>query len=348
MRSPEYWKKRSEAVLLAAERKGNELINTLNDFYRDTTKIIIQDIEAFYGRYASKNGITIQEAKKRISQPRLDDFHREMERYYSEAKRLGMGDEYYDYLRRLSARGYVSRQDELLAQVRHQVELLANRELEVFIGTLCETYEDSYYRSIFDMQQGLGFGSDFNRLNVQTVENIVRRPWLNNNFSDRIWNNKSALHQQLDRLIPQAFATGQNSRMLGERLARQMNTSRYNGERLARTEVNHASNQATHAAYKELGVDQYEFLATLDNRTSDICSTLDGKVFRLTDAQTGTNYPPMHPHCRSTTVPYFEPDEFDEPSQRAARDADGKYYTVSSGLSYREWKAKIIDGNQKA
>ncbi|MCC8100442.1 MAG: minor capsid protein [Clostridiales bacterium] len=37
-------------------------------------------------------------------------------------------------------------------------------------------------------------------------------------------------------------------------------------------------------------------------RTSEICRRLGGQRFPVTEAQAGTNLPPMHPHCRSTTM----------------------------------------------
>jgi uncharacterized protein with gpF-like domain len=39
----------------------------------------------------------------------------------------------------------------------------------------------------------------------------------------------------------------------------------------------------------------------LDSRTSEICRELNGKRFKLSEAEVGVNYPPMHPNCRSTT-----------------------------------------------
>ncbi|MBC1738736.1 minor capsid protein, partial [Listeria seeligeri] len=55
-------------------------------------------------------------------------------------------------------------------------------------------------------------------------------------------------------------------------------------------------------AYEENGTDEYRFLAILDSKTSKICRSLDDKIFKIIDAVVGVNYPPMHPHCRSTTV----------------------------------------------
>jgi hypothetical protein len=84
-------------------------------------------------------------------------------------------------------------------------------------------------------------------------------------------------------------------------------------------------------------------LIGISNYLSEICQALDGRVFRVADAAVGINYPPCHPHCRSTTIPYFPPDKLDGPSSRAARDADGKYYTVPAGMTYSQWREKYVD-----
>ena len=76
-------------------------------------------------------------------------------------------------------------------------------------------------------------------------------------------------------------------------------------KRLVRTETAYIYEQATKDAYEECGVEWYEFLATLDGRTSEVCRELDGKHFKVRDAMPGKNYPPMHPNCRSTTVVWF-------------------------------------------
>ncbi len=70
-----------------------------------------------------------------------------------------------------------------------------------------------------------------------------------------------------------------------------------------RTECNYIANQGHLMGYRAAGLEQYIFLATLDLRTSEICHSLDGRRFDLAQAQAGTNLPPMHPNCRSTTIP---------------------------------------------
>lgn len=59
-----------------------------------------------------------------------------------------------------------------------------------------------------------------------------------------------------------------------------------------------------------MSLEEYEFLAKIDSRTSEICKKLNGEKFKVKDARAGVNYPPMHPHCRSTTVAVLDFDNF--------------------------------------
>lgn len=83
----------------------------------------------------------------------------------------------------------------------------------------------------------------------------------------------------------------------------------FEARRLVRTETTCVANMAELYGYKELDIDEYEFSACLDSRTSDLCRELDGKVFKRNSAQAGVNLPPMHPFCRSTTLPVLPSEE---------------------------------------
>ena len=98
-------------------------------------------------------------------------------------------------------------------------------------------------------------------------------------------------------------------------------------------------------SYKELDIDKYEFVATLDTHTSAICQKMDGKIFETLKAVAGVNLPAMHPNCRSTTIPYFGEDNV--PSIRFARDKDGKRITVPASMKYPEWHKKYIEPYEK-
>lgn len=61
-------------------------------------------------------------------------------------------------------------------------------------------------------------------------------------------------------------------------------------------------------------VEAYQFSAIMDNRTSEVCSSLDKKIFSADDANINLLTPPLHFNCRSVIVPVtkFEKDALDE------------------------------------
>ena len=73
---------------------------------------------------------------------------------------------------------------------------------------------------------------------------------------------------------------------------------------IVRTSVNQVQNQASQAVYAANSkvAPKYEYVATLDSRTSPICRRLDGRKFAYNKGPT----PPQHFNCRSTTVPVVD------------------------------------------
>jgi SPP1 gp7 family putative phage head morphogenesis protein len=71
-------------------------------------------------------------------------------------------------------------------------------------------------------------------------------------------------------------------------------------ERYARTKFTDVMNRGRMAAFNDSGVVvAYQYSAILDDRTTDICAGLHGKIFEQADAP----IPPLHFNCRSLLVP---------------------------------------------
>lgn len=75
-------------------------------------------------------------------------------------------------------------------------------------------------------------------------------------------------------------------------------TTRRQAETIARSTVNHVTNQARVEFFKENAdiIKGLKWISMLDSRTSLTCASLDGKVFPLDKGPR----PPAHPNCRST------------------------------------------------
>ena len=92
---------------------------------------------------------------------------------------------------------------------------------------------------------------------------------------------------------------------------------------VVRTALNHVSTQARLMTLEKNSdvVERYEWVSTLDSRTSAICRSRDGQKYEFGKGP----LPPAHPNCRSAISPVVSADfDFlDAGAKRAARGADG-------------------------
>ena len=120
-------------------------------------------------------------------------------------------------------------------------------------------------------------------------------------------------------------------------------------ETIVRTSINQVSNSAANAVYRNNSdiTDRYRYVATLDTRTSAICSRLDGQVFTYGKGPT----PPQHFNCRSTTVPLVKEsflkqfgvtqEDFEEGAQRPSKTGLAqKGKMVPANENYASWLSK--------
>ena len=332
--SKEYWQKRALKLEKRASDKGEALNKKLLREYRRASKEIQAKIEAFYGRYATEQGLSYAEARKRLNRAELREWRKTLGEYVEEINALPDGKIKAQLLAELDARSYASQQDRfssLLAQVDMEIDRLFTEASGQMTMSMTDVLEDGYYRKGFDLQRRAGVLSPFARLSTQMVEDALTYPWSGADFSTRIWENKRALLFNARQTLTQGVIQGHSVARMSNDLADAMGKSYRVAERLVRTEANHFHAEADKLAYSAAGVKEYEFMATLDNRTSEICGSLDGKVFKVSEAKPGTNYPPMHPHCRSTTCEH-------DPEDAADWAASGQ--PMPERMTYEEWKAE--------
>lgn len=112
--------------------------------------------------------------------------------------------------------------------------------------------------------------------------------------------------------------------------------SERNAATVIRTALNHVSTEARTTTFKknEDIVEKYEWVSTLDSRTSTVCRSRDGQQYPLGEGP----LPPAHPNCRSGVAPVIseEFDFLDEGAKRAARGAEGGQQ-VSADMTYYEF-----------
>lgn len=340
MNSAEYWRKRSEENAQLQFDKAEEYVEKLLKEYEKAMSSIKRDMEVFFQRYAEENSVSLAEARRILTSDELKEFKMTLEEFIEKAKNNADG-RWTQQLNNVYYKTRVSRLEALLIQIRQEVEMLTGKMQESIKELLENVYTDTYYRTLYELQKRIGIGVDFARIDKQALEKVLKEPWSGKNYSQRIWDNRDKLVQELQTNLMQAFIRGDSIEQTTKILQERMKVSYSRAVRIVRTETSYIANQAAFDSYKASGiVKKYEYVATLDNRTSEICRSMDGKVFKLTEAMVGINFPPLHPHCRSTVVPYFDDEE--NVGERIARDNKGKTYYVPADMTYEEWYNKYV------
>ena len=251
------------------------------------------------------------------------------------------------YLERLlnhygGVKARITRLEALQLNVYSKVKDLANLDRTRLDDHLKEVLSNAYNKDIYLAQKRTGLNFSFGQLSNTKLQALLKERWSGRNYSARIWTNTDTLADKLQTTITKGFLTGKSSQVLAREIRQDFKVGTYNATRLIRTETNYFTNQGEFLAYEEMGVDYYTYIATLDNRTSDICGELDGKRFKLKEAEAGVNYPPMHPNCRSTTIADDLPLS---KLERRAKDKDGNTIKVPATMSYKEWGEMILESN---
>ncbi|PYI57031.1 ADP-ribosyltransferase [Paenibacillus flagellatus] len=341
MKSAEYWQQRSEQVAKLQHEKTDAYITKVKREYDRALKTIKADIDSFHRRFAVNNEISMAEARKLLTKGELKEFRMTLEEFTAKAKDNADG-RWTQMLNNVYYRTRITRLEALQIQIRQQAEMLAGGEQTGTRALLKDVYSDTYYRTMYELQKGTGFGASFARLDPDGLEKVTATEWLGSNYSKRIWGNRNKLVNELRTRLAQSIIRGDSADRMTDMLAERMGVAKSNAARLIRTESSFMVGEATAAAYFENGiVDKYEILATLDGKTSAICRGMDGHVFELRDREVNVNYPPFHSNCRTTVVPFFH-EEIDA-GERIARDEEGKSYFVPGDIKYEDWKKQYVD-----
>lgn len=346
MTNAEYWKQRFTQLEAAQNRKGAGAYLEIEKQYKAAQNELEAQIARWYQRFADSNGISFAQAKQWLKGQDLAEFKWDVKEYIKYGKENAINGAWMQELENASSKFHISRLEALQIQTQNSLETMFAQQMGTMKKALSDVYASGYYHTAYAVQQGFGLGWDIAGLDRAQIEKVLSKPWAVDgyNFSTRIWNSKTKLIGEVHNELSKNLLTGADPQKAIDSLAKKMGTSKSNAGRLVMTEQAYFSSAAQKDCFNDLDVEEYEIVATLDSHTSDICRSLDGKVFKMSDYKPGVTAPPFHVYCRSTTAPHFK-ENFDA-GERAARGADGKTYYVPDDVTYSEWKKAFVDGDK--
>lgn len=298
MNSRDYWAKREDEALKNYQKEEAAYNKEIQRIYQDQLDAIQTQIDAFYSRYADKEGITIADAKKRISKLDIEAYERKAAKY---VKEKNFSQKANEEMRLYNATMKINRLEMLKANIG--LETIAGAdELEKYMAGILKG------RTMDELKRQAGILGKTVLNNAEKANSIVNSSFRNANFSDRIWMHQDLLKSELSKLLQTGLIQGKNPRALARELKKTFNASTYNAERLMRTEMARVQTDAQKKSLERNGFEYYEFIA--NSGCCDICQGLDGKHFKVEKMMPGENAAPMHPHCRCSAAAYQDEEEF--------------------------------------
>lgn len=294
-KSREYWLKRQNQRLTQSERNANEVAYKLSKVYKDSEQRVNDKIENILKNYSKDIGMSKHELKELLSKHDLEKILQDMTDDLLKTgtyNRKNMEWVKGNYLKRLS------REEGIKLQLENERRIIEAQELKLLESGIDATINQTYSSLTKDLT------GKVMHLDETAKKSILENRWVGDkNYSDRVWKNTNTLFDDISTKINSAVLSGQSIVLVTNEIAERYKVERYRAETLVRTEVNYFENATELQSYQDMGVTHYFYFATRDMRTSIICSVLDGQRFAVKDAKPGENYPPMHPNCRSGTLP---------------------------------------------
>lgn len=318
--------------------------------YDDALGDINTEIQKIKYNFAKRYGIDNDKAAFFLTQAQEEENLKMLVEALENAPDDKAREDILEYIHRdgLSVRAYASRIERYEAvktSIYARIKKLAVDETVMLGNMLKEAYKESYYGNIDDTAKGFDVGINFGILNDDAINEAVNAKWSGKRFSKRIWDNTDRLAKEAQDLVVKSIMSGESNTKTAQKLADRMQVEKFHATTLVRTETAHVHAMADLKAYEDLGIEQYKYLATLDYKTCQTCSPLDGQVFYVREAREGRNCPVMHPRCRCVTVVYTDKGH----DKRIARNPlTEKNELIDGNITYSQWIRDMPQSQRQA
>ncbi len=320
-----------------------QIENTITAYER-AIENINRDIRYIFKTFTENGGISEEEARRLLNSADSDEIYQELLKLLKQTDNSLIQEE---IMGRINAQAYgarISRLEGIKQKIYIQLRKVANYEVKKQTMLYTDTLKRSYYSNIYYIAEGIDCGIDFALLPQRAIDTALWEPWSGRNYSMRIWNNNDKFIRRVQASIEDGLIEGHSIQRMADTLQEFVLREENTAARLVRTETAYFLNEGQRQAYEEIGIKKYRYVAALSERTCENCAELDGNVYDVSQSVVGTNYPPMHPNCRCSTIM-----DGVLPSTRNARDPlNGRNNKIDGSKTFREWKDSLSKEQHQA
>ena len=336
MKNEKYWKKRQEEKLSSILNDAQVASEYVSDIYSKASLYTQSKINGIFEKYRDGHGLSNADAKEMLDSLISDRDYNQIKRILENNPKTKQRKE---LLKKLDTPPYQYR-IKRLENMQSQLDKLMNEVYKVEKDVSTDCYINSafnaYYRNVYNLQKGMKVAYQFDMLDPELIDSMLKSRWSGKNYSNRIWDNTNALAESLKDEMLMGVLTNKTEKEMADTIMNKFAVGAYQARRLIQTESAAMTAFADQQAFKDAGIEKEMFIAVHDSRTSQICQHHDRSIVEIAKAKVGVNVPPLHPNCRSHTIPYIE-GVTDAMKKRQRNPVTNKDEVVDVSENYDQW-----------
>lgn len=336
MKNEKYWKKRQEEKLSSILNDAQVASEYVSDIYSKASLYTQSKINGIFEKYRDGHGLSNADAKEMLDSLISDRDYNQIKRILENNPKTKQRKE---LLKKLDTPPYQYR-IKRLENMQSQLDKLMNEVYKVEKDVSTDCYINSafnaYYRNVYNLQKGMKVAYQFDMLDPELIDSMLKARWSGKNYSNRIWDNTNALAESLKDEMLMGVLTNKTEKEMADTIMNKFAVGAYQARRLIQTESAAMTAFADQQAFKDAGIEKEMFIAVHDSRTSQICQHHDRSIVEIAKAKVGVNVPPLHPNCRSHMIPYIE-GVTDAMKKRQRNPVTNKDEVVDVSENYDQW-----------
>ena len=280
----------------------------LQKIHDNSVSRIQSQIDDFYLKYATSDGLTVGEARKRAS-------NFDVTQYFEKAKKAvadkDFSPETNAWLKNYNRKMRISRLEVLQGEIQLELLNMTEHKVEYVYNALDESLKAEYAAQRKKIQEQLNKNRDqAGILNMSTrspmdkYKGIINADFYGNNFSDRLWGYARDMDRDITNSLSRIYTDMMGYQQERVRLKRKFDVTDYEAQRLLRTEMRRVNSQLQEEMLKDNGFTHMIYVT--EPGACEICAPLENKAIPIEDVEIGINQPPMHPNCYCSMYGHIE------------------------------------------
>lgn len=280
----------------------------LQKIHEDSVSRIQSQIDNFYLKYGTSDGLTIGEAKKRAS-------NFDVTQYFDKARKAvkdkDFSPETNAWLKDYNRKMRISRLEVLKGEIQLELVDMTEKKEQYISQALEDSMKSEYAAQRSKIQKELnkyrdqvGILNMSARSPIDKYLGIINADFYGSNFSDKIWGYARDMDRDIESSLSRIYTDMMGYQTERERLKSKFNVSDYEAQRLLRTEMRRVNSQLQEEMLRDNGFTHMIYVT--ETGACPVCAPLENKAIPIDEIQIGVNQPPMHPNCYCSMYGHIE------------------------------------------